>query len=159
MCSVDPLGAGFMKRAIAAVAAVFLFIAIAPPANAASTFWLTVKVALDQDSADRVIADTKPQAVALCASGIENQYGIRKGSPIKVLNERGAIVGLTKVTKINVTYIGPSVNDKPLWTCNYTGRVKVDNAKKYKVSIGGVKGPGYSYQDLKDRRFRLDLIL
>jgi hypothetical protein len=148
-----------MKRAIAAVAAVFLFIAIAPPANAASTFWLTIKVALDQDSADRVIADTKPQAVALCASGIENQYAIRKGSPIKVLNERGAIVGLTRVKKINVTYIGPSVNDKPLWTCNYTGKVKVDKAKYYTVSIGGVEGPDYSYQDLKDRRFRLDLIL
>jgi hypothetical protein len=148
-----------MKRVMAVLAAICLFVSFAPAANAASTFNLTVKIALDQDSADRVIADTKPQAVLLCASGIENQYGIRYGSPIKVINERGAIVGLGRVKKINVTYIGPSVQDKPLWTCNYTGKIKVDKAKFYTVSVGGVEGPDYAYQDLKDRRFRLDLIL
>jgi hypothetical protein len=149
-----------MKRVIAALTAVFLFVALAPGASAASsTFKLTIKVALDQDSADRVVADTKPLAIALCASGIENQYGIRKGSPLRLVNERGAIVGLSRVTKINVTYIGPSVNDKPLWTCNYTGTVKVDMAKKYRVFIDDVKGPTYTFKDFKDRRFRLDLIL
>jgi hypothetical protein len=132
----------------------------APAAQAApKTFKLTLKVALDQESADRVIAATKPLATELCASGIENQYGIRKGSPVRVLDGRGAIVGLGRITKVNVTYIGPSVYDQPLWTCNYATTLKVERASFYTVFVDGVEGPDYTYQDLKDRRFRLDLIL
>lgn len=149
-----------MKNSIGALMALMscLFLTTGP-AFAAPTNWLTVKIALDQESADRVVANTKPLAVVLCESGIENQYGIRKGSPVRVTDGGSKIVGLGRITKVNVTYIGPNTRGVPLWTCNYATKLKIERTSFYTVYIDGVEGPDYTYQDLKDRRFRLDLIL
>jgi hypothetical protein len=158
-CASPGRAGGFVAKTLGVVFIACSLMLLSAPSATAKSFSVTIKVALNQESRDRVIAETKPLAVALCESGIENQYGMRKGSPVRVLDGRGAIVGVGRITKVNVIYIGPSVQNRPLWTCNYATKIKVERTTFYTVYVQNVKGPEYTYQELKDRRFRLDLIL
>lgn len=150
-----------VRRVVLAAVAVAALASIAglSPAQAAGKWLLTVRLALDQEVADRVVADTKPEAVALCGSGIENQYGIGTGTRVIVKDGNGNILAVAPIKKINVKYIGPNTYDQPLWECNYTAKMSVPIVRFYTVEIDGHAGPIYTYSELRKQGNRMDLTM
>lgn len=112
---------------------------------------------LEIDSEEYVpTSDDLKQALEECKSGYNGWDG-GVGSPIKVVNESGKVIGLGKLTKASV-WQNPDISPDH-YQCKYQGTVKVSKAKFYKVYLINHAGPDYSFSELQKKKWSIKLTL
>ena len=78
------------------------------------------------------------------------------GANVKVTNESGKIVGLSKITKCSFVQ---QEAESSYYNFIFYSTIKVTSAKFYNVSIDGIRGPDYSFSELKKKKWSLKLFI
>jgi hypothetical protein len=140
---------GFRKVAAAGLAVLGV---LGLQVGAAAPSYAGPKIKVTLLLTDPTYASSKAQATKWCRLGI-NDYDISKGSSIKLLNGSGDIAGLGTLNKVR------AIKSSGDWYCVYRGTVNAETEKFYSIEIDGRSGPDYSYNELRKKKWQMELTL
>ncbi len=159
----------FNKKRSATLAgflALSLFTLSAFPAAGAPTYTLQITVRLFPDtffstpeaidSPDDEVYEPNYRDLAAVQYACKNDtdLGVLIGSSVKVTNESGKLVGVSRISKC--THLQDS-NGSINFIYIFYSTVKISSAKFYNVSVNKIEGPDYSFSELKKKKWRATL--
>lgn len=125
-----------------------------------SNYKLTVQINM---LGDAFFERTAGSGYSVCVSGLVplesgKYFRITLGSTIKVVNESNKTIGLGKISSTSFK-IGADSRFPDFGYCIFKGVVTVNKAQFYKLMVDGRNGPDYSFAELKELKWEVDLSL